>query len=276
MGGRAPGGRAGTERRLGRWLVLLALPLLLAACKVELYSSLTEQEANEILAALLPRGIDAEKVPGKEQTSTINVEKSQLADAIEILKAEGLPREKLASMGEVFQKQGLVSSPLEERVRLIYALSQELSSTLAHIDGVVTARVHVVLSEGDAEGQSTPSSAAVFIKYRENYDLDVLVPQIKRLVTNSIAGLSYDKVSVVLIPAEAPLPAAAATAAAEPAPAAGLRQVLMVRLDKGSMGTFLAIVGSLVVLLVAALGASGFLYWRLRESARKPAVADGG
>ncbi|MFO1058419.1 MAG: type III secretion inner membrane ring lipoprotein SctJ [Dongiaceae bacterium] len=274
MGGRAPGGRAGKGRRLGRWLVLLALPLLLAACKVELYSSLTEQEANEILAALLPRGIDAEKVPGKEQTSTINVEKSQLAQAIEILKAEGLPREKLASMGEVFQKQGLVSSPLEERVRLIYALSQELSSTLAHIDGVVTARVHVVLSEGDTEGASTPSSAAVFIKYRENYDLDVLVPQIKRLVTNSIAGLAYDKVSVVLIPAEAPLPAAAA--AAEPAPAGGLRQVLMVRLDKGSMGTFLAIVGSLVVLLVAALGASGFLYWRLRESARKPAVADGG
>jgi type III secretion protein J len=275
MGGRVPGGGSG-GRRLGRWLVLLALPLLLAACKVELYSNLTEQEANEILAALLPRGIDAEKVPGKEDSRTINVEKSQLAQAIEILKAEGLPREKLASMGDVFQKQGLVSSPLEERVRLIYALSQELSSTLGHIDGVVTARVHVVLSEGDGEGPSSPSSAAVFIKYRENYDLDVLVPQIKRLVTNSIAGLAYDKVSVVLIPSEAPLPAAAAPAAEPATPGNGLRQVLMVRLDKGSTATFLAIVGSLLVLLVAALGASGFLYWRLRESGRKPAVADGG
>src|SRR5215472_9545023 len=148
--------------RLGRWLLLLALLPLLAACKVELYSNLTEQEANEILAALLSRGVDAEKVPGREQTSTVNVEKSQLAQAIDILKTEGLPREKLASMGEVFQKQGLVSSPLEERVRLIYALSQELSTTLGHIDGVVTARVHVVLSEGDGEGPSTPSSAAVF------------------------------------------------------------------------------------------------------------------
>jgi type III secretion protein J len=259
--------------RLGRWLLLLALLPLLAACKVELYSNLTEQEANEILAALLSRGVDAEKVPGREQTSTVNVEKSQLAQAIDILKAEGLPREKLASMGEVFQKQGLVSSPLEERVRLIYALSQELSTTLGHIDGVVTARVHVVLSEGDGEGPSTPSSAAVFIKYRESYDLDVLVPQIKRLVTNSIAGLSYDKVSVVLIPAETPLPTAAAASPA--ASGGGLRQVLMVRLDKGSMPAFVAIVGSLAVLLLAALGASGFLYWRLRESGRKPAVADG-
>src|SRR5690606_37312618 len=46
------------------------------------------------------------------------------------------------------------------------------------------------------------SSAAVFIKHRAGLDLDFLTPQIKRLVSNAIEGMSYDKVSVVLIEAE--------------------------------------------------------------------------
>jgi len=95
-----------------------------------------------------------------------------------------------------------VSSPLEERARLIYGLSQELSQTVSSIDGVVEARVHLAMPEADplAETQK-PSSASVFIKHDPQVDLTDRVGAIKALVVNSVEGLPYDRVTVVLVPA---------------------------------------------------------------------------
>jgi len=83
---------------------------------------------------------------------------------------------------------------------MIYALSQELSRTVSEIDGVLSARVHLVLPENDPlRQQLVPSSASVFIRHRTSASLSDLVPQVKMLVANGIAGLSYDKVSVILV-----------------------------------------------------------------------------
>ncbi len=189
-------------RGLGRLVFAGFLFALLAACdtRVELISSVSESEANEALAALLDGGVKAGKIPGKEGMVSLDVAQSEVSKAIGILRVEGLPRERYAKMGEVFRKEGLISSPLEERARYIWALSQEISSTLSQIDGVVKARVHVVLPERSAGGDpSLPSSAAVFIKHKTGVNLEDSVAQIKRLVANSIPGLSGEKVSVILI-----------------------------------------------------------------------------
>ena len=107
-------------------------------------------------------------------------------------------------MGQVFKKDGLVSSPMQERAQMIFALSQELSRTVSEIDGVLSARVHLVLPENDPlRQQLVPSSASVFIRHRSNMPVGNLVPQVKMLVANGVAGLSYDKVSVVLVPVDA-------------------------------------------------------------------------
>ena len=87
---------------------------------------------------------------------------------------------------------------------MIFALSQELSRTVSEIDGVLSARVHLVLPENDPlRQQLVPSSASVFIRHRSNMPVGNLVPQVKMLVANGVAGLSYDKVSVVLVPVDA-------------------------------------------------------------------------
>jgi type III secretion protein J len=77
--------------------------------------------------------------------------------------------------------------------------------------------VHVVLPERSPAGEeTTPSSAAVFIKHHADASLDTVQPQIRRLVTNSIPGLTGERVSLVLVPAAAdPQPAAPVAAAAE-------------------------------------------------------------
>ena len=133
------------------------------------------------------------------------VDETQLAASVELLQNHGYPRAKYETIGQVFQKSGLISSPLEERIRFIYALSQELSKTISQIDGVLASRVHIVLPENNPLQENVqPSSASVFIKYTPGSDVASHIPQIKMLVVNSIEGLSYDKVTAVTVPADIP------------------------------------------------------------------------
>lgn len=186
------------------FLPLLAA-LALAACgEQELHRDLTEDGANQIVAALSEEGIGAHKAAEEEETWSVSVERGDFAEAVSILKAQGLPEEQFQSLGQIFQKEGFTSSPLEERARLNYGLSQELSQTIASIDGVVRARVHLNLPQPDPLTQdAAPSSASVFVKYRPGFDLERQTGAIKTLVANSIEGLGYDRVSVVMVPGAA-------------------------------------------------------------------------
>jgi type III secretion protein J len=187
-------------------LVLLAA-LLLSACETELYNNLDQRQANEIVASLQQRGIPAQRGAVKGGTYTVVVDKGRFAESITILKDAGLPRQEFQTMGQVFKKDGLVSSPTQERAQMIFALSQELSRTVSEIDGVLSARVHLVLPENDPlRQQLVPSSASVFIRHRSNARVGNLVPQVKMLVANGIAGLAYDKVSVILVPVDSQAP----------------------------------------------------------------------
>lgn len=197
--------RAGTTLRQWLWLWLPPLCLavmLLSGCKVDLYSDLSETQANEMLAALSERGIAAAKERLGDKGWQVQVEQGNVGEALEALRQRGLPQEKLATMGDVFQRQGLVSTPAEERIRYIFALSQELSQTLRQIDGVMAARVHVVIPANDPlSDKFHPSSAAVFIKHSPDVDLRLLTPAVKDMVAHSIEGLSHAQVSLTLSPA---------------------------------------------------------------------------
>lgn len=185
-------------------LVLITALVLTGCARKVLYSNLSEKEINEMVAILLSRGIEVLKVPGTVETMwSVDVNQADIAQAIDILNTYGYPRDKFQSLGEIFQKSGLVSSPSEERIRFMYALSQGIAATLSEIDGVLTARVHVVLQNNDPFSDfKSPSSASVFIKYRRGSGVEALASQIKRLVTSSIEGLNYDKVSLTFVPSD--------------------------------------------------------------------------
>ncbi len=189
---------------------LMPIGLILAAATLsgcgeqEVYGKLKEPQANEMIAALRGANISATKQASGEGEWSIAVSQDQFARAVEVLKAQGLPRDEFQSLGDVFAKKGFVSSPVEERARLIYGLSQELSRTVSAIDGVVEARVHLAIPEVDPLSDKTkPSSAAVFVKYQPGFELRSQTGAIKSLVTNSVEGLQYDKVSVVMFPSQA-------------------------------------------------------------------------
>lgn len=120
---------------------------------------------------------------------------------------QALPERSRTSLGEIFKKEGVISTPLEERARYIYALSQELEATLSQIDGVIVARVHVVLPERIAPGEPVqPASAAVFIKHTPALDPDSVRGRIQQMVASSIPGMSGEpldsrKFAIVFVPA---------------------------------------------------------------------------
>lgn len=240
-----------------------AATLLLAGCSSqELYGQLTERQANEIVAALRAADIDAEKAVTEGRFS-VSTGKSDFSKAIQVLNAQGLPRESFDSMGKVFKREGFVSSPLEEHARLMHAMSQEISNTLANIDGVLTARVHLVVPERNPlADKPAPSAASVFIKHRADKDLSGQVTQIKALVVNSIEGLSYDNVTVALFPAEATqgdVAKPARPAASGGTPAARSAALETPLLSGGLLGA-------------VALSGGGFLWWRRRSTGHAPAL----
>ena len=177
--------------------LVLGAALLTAACDETLYNNLSESDANEMLVTLLKRGVAASKVAAGDFYA-ITVPQEQLVLSLEIIGEHKLPREQFQSLGSVFAGQGMIASQTEEQARLAYAISQELSDTLSRIDGVLDARVHVVLVQHEqSSGLTTPPSAAIFIRHTKDSPVESMAAEIKDLAAKAVPGLTYERVSIV-------------------------------------------------------------------------------
>lgn len=185
----------------------LFFAFLLMGCErdVTLHSRLEERQANLVMATLLKDGISCVKQEGEEGMWNVLIKGRDFAAAASLLEEKGLPGKSFQGIAEAFKKTGMVSSPSEERIRFMDALSQDLAKTISVIAGVIDARVHVVLPENDPFARkSLPSSASVAIRTRWDADLSDKVPAIKNLVKNSIEGLQHEKIAVTLFRDPAP------------------------------------------------------------------------
>lgn len=236
---------------------LLVCSLLLSSCQQDLYTNLAEREANAMVATLQRNGVPASRVMQEDGKMKVVVDGERFGQAVQILEDAGLPKQTFATMGEVFQQDGLVASPTQERAKMLYALSEELSRTVSEIDGVLSARIHIVLPDNDPlRREASPSSASVFIRHEAGLKIDPLIPQIKTLVANGISGLSYDKVSVVPVAAAVPMPAPTNQS---------LVTFLGLWMLESSVSRAMWMVGGLVGLIVALAIGVGMLLLRQRS-----------
>lgn len=185
-----------------RYLLIVCALGLLAGCKVELYSNLSEQEANEMLALLMLRDISVNKQTIKGGTVSIKVESSQFSEAIEVLRQHGLPRKSTRSMEDLFPSGQLVTSPTQEQTKILFLKEQQLEAMLSSMTGVINAQVSVAESTVQSRRDKPVLSASVLVKYSPDRNIGSREANIRALVQKGVPNLKAENISVVMEPAE--------------------------------------------------------------------------
>ena len=227
-------------RRL--WIVVV----LALGCSIPIQHGLDETAANEMLTSLERAGIEASKNRDDDGAFAVMVAKGDALRAMELMRSLGLPRGPRAGFGEIYKQPSLVPSPTEERARYVEALAGEIARTLETVEGVVGARVHLVLPEPDplaVDGKPrVPAQAAVLLKTRAGRPAPIGERDVQKLVAGSVPGL--DPLAVAVVVTSAPEVAAA--------PGANLVALGPLRMTPDSRGALLVGTGA-VCALVALL-----------------------
>jgi type III secretion protein J len=189
-------------------LILMAVLLPLAAClSRDLQSGLSEQEAQEIVVVLKQSGLEAYPVreaaadhdAGPAWTVRVKGGSRNLLLAWQVLQDNGLPRQKVKGLEDVFASKGMIPTASEEKARMLLALSGELTRTIKSVAGVVDARVQVVLPENSPlldKSQWSPTTASVLIKHRGSAP-PLTEDEVRSLVARGVEGLQPENVAVV-------------------------------------------------------------------------------
>lgn len=197
---------ANTPCRRLRSVAFMLICLAAAGCKETLYSGLSENEANEMVAVLVASGFEPSRARDKDGIYEITLVEEDVAAAVTVLRNAGYPRQKFETLGEVFGAEGIFGSPFEQQTRFVHAMNQELSSTVSAISGVRAARVLVTSPpRGRYDREAPRATASVTIHHETAFDIGAHISSIKMIVAHSLPNLDYDDVAVVLFPAGGPV-----------------------------------------------------------------------
>jgi type III secretion protein J len=180
----------------------LLLLLCTAACRDRIQHGLDERQANELQTVLVERGLDARKVPeaGKKPTWAIEVAEEQGSDAVRILAELGLPRPVVETGCDVFGG-GLIRSPVEEQLCRVRVLERGIEKTLQSVDGVLIARVHLMVPPPPRPGQAaTPAKASAMLRAVPGHAARLRQSQetLRALIAGGVEGLSPETVSLLV------------------------------------------------------------------------------
>ena len=175
--------------------VLVAISMGFGQPKALLYSNLDLKEAANITQDLDQAGI---KYEVKGDGSTILVDRDKVASTRLMLSGKGLPTS--GSVGyEIFDNtNALGQTDFVQQLNRQRALEGELGRTIRSLDGISSARVHLVLPKRQLfEEEAEQPSAAVTIGVGGREPGPDQVRAIQNLVAGAVPSLKPDKVTVV-------------------------------------------------------------------------------
>jgi len=195
-----------TRQELAKVALVGCLLGLCGCLSRDLQSGLSEQDAQEIVVILKQNGLDAFLEPQRGDRDsapawTVRVKggSRNLLVAWQVMQDNGLPRQKVKGMEEVFSNKGMIPTAGEEKARMLLGLSGELTRTIKSVAGVLDARVQVVLPENSPlvdKSQWSPTTASVLIKHRGSA-LPLTEDEVKSLVARGVEGLQPENVAVI-------------------------------------------------------------------------------
>lgn len=174
---------------------LIALTMNLGEPKALLYSNLDLKEAGSITTALDQAGV---KYEVKGDGSTIMVPRDKVASTRLLLSSKGLPTS--GSVGyEIFDEaSALGQTDFVQQLNRQRALEGELARTIQSLDGVTSARVHLVLPKRQLfEEEAEQPSAGVTIGVGGRAPSSDQVQAIQNLVSSAVPNLKPGRVTVV-------------------------------------------------------------------------------
>lgn len=160
-----------------------------------LFANVDMREAGQITQRLEAADIPYEL---RGDGTSIFVARSRVLEARMMLSADGLPSR--GSVGyEIFdQPDALGQTQFQQNINRLRALEGELARTIASLDGISSARVHLVLPEHQLfQRDAEQPSASIVLQLRR----DALTPQqvraIRNLVASATPGLTSNRVTIL-------------------------------------------------------------------------------
>lgn len=177
-------------------ILSLMVALLLSGCgDATLRDSLTQEQANEVVAALVERGIRAEvtRESGKGKYR-VGIKRGNYSEAVTILNQLRLPSEPRSTFSELIASRGLMPDPRElEALRLDRALAAELEEALESIPAVAQARAVIRLNSVQNSADSG-KGAAVLVTRKAGTELRE--EDLRPILARSLPGLDASQVVV--------------------------------------------------------------------------------
>lgn len=160
-----------------------------------LFADVEIREAGQITQRLEQADIPFEL---RGDGTSIFVPRSRVAEARMMLSAEGLPSR--GSIGyEIFDEpDALGQTQFQQNINRLRALEGELARTIASLDGIASARVHLVLPERQLFAREAEQpSASIVLQLRRDELSQGQVRAIRNLVASATPGLSTNRVTIL-------------------------------------------------------------------------------
>jgi flagellar M-ring protein FliF len=175
-------------------IAFLMLRIAGAPSYTMLTSGLDPAKTGEITAALDEQGIAYEL---RNNGTGLAVDKSQAAQARVALAGAGVNVSGSGEGFELFDKQKLGASEMQQKVTYQRALEGEIARTIGNVDGVSSPQVQLVLPEDELfADEASPATAAVMLGNSVDSMDPGAVRGIAQLVASSVKGLKTENVTI--------------------------------------------------------------------------------
>ncbi|MBK5970752.1 MULTISPECIES: flagellar basal-body MS-ring/collar protein FliF [Thiorhodovibrio] len=164
-----------------------------------LFSQMDDTESAQVMEALGQMGVPYKVSNRMGQTGQIEIPEKRIAETRLLLAGQGLPKSGDIGFELLQEDSGFGASRLMESARHQRALEGELGRSIAALDPVELARVHLAQPERSVFiRERKPPTASVVVHLRTGRKLsDAQVAAIVHLVSSSVPALEPDAVTVV-------------------------------------------------------------------------------